>query len=258
MLQNLGMFAVLFFQLFKQVLQRGVQEILFHFAQSQPQPFLQFNHLAQRIVEKILQLAARYLELLPFALIEFTVFLLRQRLPFAGRDQYQSTHGTLQQKTFGIDFRFKILNKLLVSFLRLLGDGIFGLFIFLAFKKLRNGLRQVADQGIHIIPESLAKPRRQPDTAGLVATYEIVDIAPVVRDRLRFGTLLQHPLDGRGTSGSRLAENKNIETVGINTQSELNGGQGPVLADRLLRAADFAGAGELKLGGIAFPEKFLR
>jgi hypothetical protein len=93
---------------------------------------------------------------------------------------------------------------------------------------------------------------------GVRAVFEIMEIAPVIRDWVAGRTVFKDFLDGRGTAGAGLAEDKEIEAAVFDIQTKIDGRQGPVLSDRPFEQWQLRGCFEGKLGGVTPPAQQVR
>ena len=114
-----------------------------------------------------------------------------------------------------------------------------------------DGGPQLVDQPGHIGGQRRGTPRRQAQDPRAMRFIEIVDVAPVVGNRLVGCPQFEETADQAELAGTVGAHGEQIESMVLHTDSETNGGNRPVLADHIFDGVDLGGRREGKIIRIA-------
>ncbi len=251
------MVGVLFLELLVVVAEGVEQHLLLHLLDGFAHLLLGVAHLAHHVVEHLVQFVSLAIDLVALLVGKVFVFLLRDRMPVAGRNQHQAADRALQHETVPGGLLLELLKQLLVPFLILVVDLVLLLFIFFAFEQLGDLFRELAHQLLDIVPQVATDSGRQREGRGFVWSVKIVHVTPVGRDLVLFGARLEQFLDGRGATGAGFAEDEDIEACVLHAETEFDGGQGTLLADGAFQGGELFGRGKFELSRTAMPAQLV-
>jgi hypothetical protein len=141
------------------------------------------RHLLHDRFELSLHLFEVVLNTLALGLRQRLEQLGSQHLAVAPRRQRQPHRGAQQRNTLLLTTPLQLAKGLLVALLELLLDDVEARPVIVALEGRRQGRAQFLDESFHRLAQPGAASRRELQTAGFLRVGEIVDVAPVGRDR---------------------------------------------------------------------------
>ncbi len=196
--------------------------------------FIKQARLGQKIADLGVHLFLVFLELMPLLGREGLQLLGRQRLALPHRDLDDAGAGDRKLKSEFERASAGIGEQDLLRLLRLVHDAGLLFFVFLGLEDLGDLALHELNELFDIAPELAALARRELDRARPVGVLEIVDVAPVIRDRLVQGDPLDDGLGDGVPAGARDAGHEDIVPVIFDGEAELDRLHRPRLADDLV------------------------
>ena len=177
--------------------------------------------------------------------------LRRNHLPLAHRRKDQTRWRSQRRQAAVLRHCPQLFKGLLLLLLQFLDHGLPAVLEVLAFEGGAQGIAHIFHQVAHALGQFSTGPGIQDQIAGLVRLLKIVDIAEVGRDVLSRGPLPEEPPDQRVAAGAALPQRVDVVAVAPDADPEVQGRQGPRLAEKAVQLLEVAGAFEVELCGRA-------
>jgi hypothetical protein len=207
---------------------------------------------ARRLQGHLLQLFLQRVHLVPETLLlllgQLLELLGRQDLAVPQRGEAEPGGRAQQGDAPGARPLLQLLEALLLSLLELLLQRAAPRRVLLALEGGREAGAQLGDEPLHVTLQLHALAGRQAEGTRARGLLEVVDVTPVVGRRPVRGALLDDALDHRVLAGAARAQGEDVVALALDGDAQLDGGDGPLLADELDAVVEVVGRGEVDVG----------
>ena len=199
----------------------------------------------------MLQALDVFLDLYAFLLGQLAKLIRRDYLAVLHRRQPQP-HGRAHKCDLALARALlELAEGRLLALLELLVDGLVAGPVLVALEDRRNGRLQLLDEALHVTLQLVGHARRQLDRVRPVAVLEVVDVTPVVGNRLPGRAVVDEATHRRVLADRIGTDGEQVVAFAADTDAELDRLDRARLADHVAQVLEIGRRLESQLIGIA-------